>query len=101
MVETLFILILYLNGEAIEFMGHHDVRGQRQEMGMTGCLSMKRKLHRNGWRDSKVSGTRYSCDHSTGQRRSDHESPSGKSLSHFPNGDLAMRRGLMGSLSSG
>lgn len=62
MVETLFILILYLNGEAIEFMGHHDVRGQWQEMGMTGCLSMKRTLQRNGWRDSKVSGTRYSCE---------------------------------------
>ena len=62
MVETLFILIFYLNGEAIEFMGHHDVKGKWQEMGMTGCLSMKRTLRRNGWRGSRVSGTRYSCE---------------------------------------
>jgi hypothetical protein len=29
---------------------------------MSGCLSMKRTLKRNGWRDSKVSNTRYSCE---------------------------------------
>ena len=44
-------------------MGHRDVRGQWQEMGMGGCLSMKRTLRRNGWRDKEGSGTRYSCEH--------------------------------------
>ena len=40
MVETLFILILYMKGVPLEYMGHHDVRGQWQEMGMAGCLSV-------------------------------------------------------------
>ena len=62
MVETLFILILYMKGVPLEYMGHHDVRGQWQEMGMAGCLSMKRTLRRNGWRDKEGSGTRYSCE---------------------------------------
>ena len=63
MVETLFILILYLKGVPIEYMGHRDGRGQWQEMGRGGCLSMKRTLRRNGWRDKEGSGTRYSCEH--------------------------------------
>ena len=29
---------------------------------MTGCLSMKRTLKRNGWRDSDSVDTRYSCE---------------------------------------
>jgi hypothetical protein len=62
MVETLFILILYLRGVPLEFMGHHDIQGQWREMGMTGCLSMKRTLKRNGWRDSDSVDTRYSCE---------------------------------------
>jgi hypothetical protein len=62
MIETMFILILYLKGSAIEYMGHYDVQGKWREMGMSGCLSMKRTLKRNGWRDSKVSNTRYSCE---------------------------------------
>ena len=28
MAETLFILILYLRGVPLEFMGHHDIQGQ-------------------------------------------------------------------------
>ena len=62
MVETLFILILYMKGVPLEYMGHHDVRGQWQEMGMAGCLSVKRTLKRNGWRDTDGSGARYSCE---------------------------------------
>ena len=61
MAATLFLLILYLNGVPIEYMGHHDVRGQWQEMGLAGCLSMNRTLKRNGWRDSGT-GTRYACE---------------------------------------
>jgi len=49
MIETMFILILY-------------VKGRWRVMGMSGCLSMKRTLKRNGWKDSKVSNTRYSCE---------------------------------------
>ena len=62
MIKTMFILILYLNGSPIEFMGHYDIQGQWKEMGMSGCLSMKRTLKRNGWRDSNTSDTRYSCE---------------------------------------
>lgn len=58
----MFILILYLSGQAIEYMGHYDVNGQWVEMGISGCLSMKRTLKRNGWRDSRLSDTRYSCE---------------------------------------
>ena len=33
MLQTMFILILYLKGSAIEYMGHYDVNGQWKEMG--------------------------------------------------------------------
>ena len=62
MVETLFILILYMKGVPLEYKGHLDVRGQWQELGMAGCLSVKRTLKRNGWRDTDGSGARYSCE---------------------------------------
>jgi len=62
MIETLFILILYLRGVPLEYMGHHDVRGRWQEMGLTGCLSVRRTLKRNGWLDNDSIDTRYACE---------------------------------------
>ena len=62
MVKVMFVLILYLNGGIIEFMGHHEKDGQCVEMGVPGCLAMKRTLSRNGWKDSDSGETRYSCE---------------------------------------
>ena len=48
---TMMILVLYLNGSVIEFMGHHETSVGWERMGMSGCLQMKRTLKRNGWKD--------------------------------------------------
>ena len=48
------VLILYMSGEAVEYT-HRD--------GISECLSVKRKIERLGWKDSK--GTRYSCEKRT------------------------------------
>ena len=61
--KIMFILILYLNGSPIEFMGHHEnSEGQWVEMKISGCLNLKRTLSRNGWKDSASGETRYSCE---------------------------------------
>jgi len=63
MVVSMFVLILFINGEIKEFMGHHENnKGQWVEMGMSGCLGMKRTLKRNGWRDSSSGKTRFVCE---------------------------------------
>ena len=62
MVKVMFVLILYLNGGIIEFMGNHEKDGEWVEMGVPGCLAMKRTLSRNGWNDSDSGETRYSCE---------------------------------------
>ena len=62
MVKVMFVLILYLNGGIIEFMGHHEKDGEWVEMGVPGSLAMKRTLSGNGWKDSESGETRYSCE---------------------------------------
>ena len=62
MIKVMFVLILYLNGGIIEFMGHHEKDGEWVEMGVPGFLAMKRTLSRNGWKDSESGETRYSCE---------------------------------------
>ena len=63
MIKVMFVLVLYLNGGIIEFMGHQEnYEGERVEMGVPGCLAMKRTLSRNGWKDSESGETRYSCE---------------------------------------
>ena len=63
MIKVMFVLVLYLNGGIIEFMGHHEnSEGEWVEMGVPGCLAMKRSLSRNGWKDSESGETRYSCE---------------------------------------
>ena len=32
------------------------------EMGVPGCLAMKRTLSRNGWKDNADTNTRYACE---------------------------------------
>jgi hypothetical protein len=44
-------------------MGHHEnSAGKWVEMGMGGCLKMKRNLKRNGWKDSYTGRTRFACE---------------------------------------
>ena len=63
MVKVMFVLILYLNGGIFEFIGQHENSdGEWVEMGVPGCLAMKRTLSRNGWKDSDSGETRYSCE---------------------------------------
>ena len=71
---TMIILVLYLNGSVIEFMGHHEqgVNGWVR-MGMSGCLQMKRTLKRNGWKDNLEGTTRYACEKRTVELRTNWE----------------------------
>ena len=60
-IKTLFVLMLFLNGNVIEFMGHYEnEQGEWVEMGVPGCLAMKRTLARNGWKDREWA--RYACE---------------------------------------
>ena len=62
-IKVMFILMLFLDGNLIEYMGHHEnEEGQWVEMGVPGCLAMKRTLARNGWKDSTSGETRYACE---------------------------------------
>jgi len=55
--------MLFLDGNLIEYMGHHENSdGEWVEMGVPGCLAMKRTLARNGWKDSTSGETRYACE---------------------------------------
>ena len=47
-MEVMFVLLLYINDNLKEYMGHWEnpSTGQWVEMGMSGCLSMKRTLKR-------------------------------------------------------
>ena len=62
-IKVMFILMLFLDGNLIEYMGHHENSdGEWVEMGVPGCLAMKRTLARNGWKDSTSGETRYDCE---------------------------------------
>jgi len=62
-IKTMFVLMLFLNGSVIEFMGHHEnEQGEWVEMGVAGCLQVKRTLSRNGWKDNAHTDTRYACE---------------------------------------
>ena len=62
-IATLLVLVLYINDVPKEFMGHHEnSAGKWVEMGMGGCLKMKRNLKRNGWKDSYTGRTRFACE---------------------------------------
>tara|TARA_R110002020_G_scaffold134854_1_gene301149 strand:- start:491 stop:748 length:258 start_codon:yes stop_codon:yes gene_type:complete len=62
-IKTMFILMLFLNGNVIEYMGHYEnEKGEWVEMGVKGCLQVKRTLSRNGWKDNADTNTRYACE---------------------------------------
>ena len=72
-METLFVLLLYINGDIKEHMAfwEHPETAEWVEMGMSGCLSMRRTLKRQGWRDSD--GGRYACEKRVVETRIDFE----------------------------
>ena len=71
---TMIILVLYLNGSIIEFMGHQEQGANGWvRMGMSGCLQMKRTLKRNGWKDDSEGRTRYACENRTVELRTNWE----------------------------
>ena len=61
-METLFVLLLYINGDIKEHIAFWEdpVTSEWVEMGLPGCLAMKRTLKRQGWHDTK--GGRYACE---------------------------------------
>ena len=62
-IATLLVLVLYINDVPKEWMGHHEnTAGKWVEMGMGGCLKMKRTLKRNGRKDSYTGKTRFVCE---------------------------------------
>ena len=62
-IAMMFVLVLYINDIPKEWMGHHEnSAGKWVEMGMVGCLQMKRTLKRHGWKDSYTGKTRFSCE---------------------------------------
>ena len=63
-MEVMFVLLLYINNDIKEYMGHWEnpTTGEWVEMGMSGCLSMKRTLKRNGWKDTASGKTRFTCE---------------------------------------
>ncbi len=63
-METLFVLVLYMNGIVKEHMAYWEdpVTKEWVEMGLPGCLAMKRTLKRNGWKDSHTGQTRFACE---------------------------------------
>ena len=63
-MEVMFVLLLYINNDIKEYMGHWEnpTTGEWSELGMSGCLSMKRTLKRNGWKDTASGNTRFTCE---------------------------------------
>ena len=59
---TMIVLVLYLNGSVVEFMGHHETGSGWERMGIAGCLQLKRTLKRNGGKGNLDGTTRYACE---------------------------------------
>lgn len=65
-IVTMIVLVLYLNGSPIEFLGHTErADGNWHRLSIGECLAFKRTLRRNGWRDNASKTTRYSCEERT------------------------------------
>ena len=51
-IVVAFVLLLYAQGEVIEHTGPYSI---------SECLSVKREIRRNGWKD-RGDQTRYACE---------------------------------------
>ena len=74
-MEVMFVLLLYMNDNLKEWMGHWENpnTGKWEEMGMSGCLSMKRTLKRIGWKDTASGKTRFTCEKRTVELKTNKE----------------------------
>ena len=74
-MEVMFVLLLYINNDIKEYMGHWEnpTTGKWSELGMSGCLSMKRTLKRNGWKDTVSGNTRFTCEKRTVELKTNKE----------------------------
>ena len=74
-MEVMYVLLLYINDNLKEYMGHWENHCTVQwvEMGMSGCLSMKRTLKRNGWKDTASGKTRFACEERTVELKTNRE----------------------------
>jgi hypothetical protein len=74
-MEVMFVLLLYMNDNLKEYMGHWENpnTGQWTELGTSGCLSMKRTLKRNGWKDTASGKTRFTCEKRTVELKTNKE----------------------------
>ena len=74
-MEVMFVLLLYMNNEIKEYMGHWEnpTTGEWSVLGMSGCLSMKRTLKRNGWKDTASGNTRFTCEKRTVELKTNNE----------------------------
>ena len=74
-MEVMFVLLLYMNDNLKEWMGHWENpnTGKWEEMGMSGGLSMKRTLKRNGWKDTASGKTRFTCEKRTVELKTNKE----------------------------
>ena len=74
-MEVMFVLLLYINNDIKEYMGHWEnpTTGEWSELGMSGSLSMKRTLKRNGWKDTVSGKTRFTCEKRTVELKTNKE----------------------------
>ena len=72
-MAALFVLLLYINGSVREHMGYWEDpnTGSWTELGISGCLAMKRTLKRQGWKDLPSGQTRFSCEKRTVELKTD------------------------------
>ena len=77
-METLFVLIFYINGVVKEYMGYWEnpVTREWTTLQLSGCLAMKRTLRDKGFHSSgksKTGNTRYACEKHTVETRLNYE----------------------------
>ena len=74
-MEVMFVLLLYINNDIKEYMGHWEnpTTGEWVEMGMSQCLRTRRTLKRNGLADTASGRTRVTCEKRTVELKTNHE----------------------------
>ena len=66
-MAEMFVLLLFLDDRLKEYAGHCEHPSTREwvELGISGCLSMRRTLRRNGMANSESGKTRLTCEKRT------------------------------------
>ena len=73
MIE-MWVLLLFLDDQLKYYAGHVQTdRGEWVEMGMSGCLRMRRTLQRYGLADTASGRTRVTCEKRTVELKTNRE----------------------------